>query len=113
MKHLQNEVSVTKQEKVDTTKESLKNILGRMPNWKWAGPDLIQGFSLMKFNSLHGRVRSKLKECLDIGFLSSWLTKVRAVLLLKYESRGNIASNYRPITCLPLMWMLLMDVIDI
>ena len=34
LKDLQSEVSVTKQEKVGITKESLKKILGRIPNWK-------------------------------------------------------------------------------
>ena len=29
----------------------------------------------------------------------------------KDKSKGNIASNYRPITCLPLMWKLLLGVI--
>ena len=46
LKDLQSEVNVTKQEKVDITKESLKKILGRMPNWKPPGPDLVQGFGL-------------------------------------------------------------------
>ena len=44
LKDLQNEVNVTKQEKVDITKESLKKSLGRMSNWKSPGPDLVQGF---------------------------------------------------------------------
>ena len=43
--------------------------------------------------------------------MSSWLTKGRTALLQKDKSKGNIASNYRPITCLTLMWMLLSDVI--
>ena len=54
MKDLQSEVNVTKQEKVSITKEILKKILGRMPNGKSPGPDLVQGFWLKKFNSLHG-----------------------------------------------------------
>ena len=29
----------------------------------------------------------------------------------KDKSKGNIASNYRPITCLPLMWKLLTGII--
>ena len=111
MKDLQSEVNVTKQEKVDITKESLKKILGRMPNWKSPGPDLVQGFWLKNFSSLHGRVRSQLKECLDSGFVSSWLTRRRTSLLQKDKSKGNIVSNYRPITCLSLMWKLLSDVI--
>ena len=59
-----------------------------------------QGFWLKNFSCLHGRVRSQLKECLDSGFVPSWLTKGRTALLQKDKSKGNIASNYRPITCL-------------
>ena len=57
LKDLQSEVNLTKQEKVDITKESLKKILGRMPNWKSPGPDLVQGFWFRNFSSLHGKVR--------------------------------------------------------
>ena len=111
MKDLQSEVNVTKQEKVDITKESLKKILGRMPNWKSPGPDLVQGFWLKNFSSLHGRVTLQLKECLDIGFEPSWLTIGRTALLQKDKSKGNIASNYRSITSLSLLWKLLSAVI--
>ena len=44
LKDLQSEINVTKLEKVDITKESLKKILARMPNWKSPGPNLFQGF---------------------------------------------------------------------
>ena len=40
-----------------------------------------------------------------------WLTRGRASLSQKDKSKGNAASNYRPITCLPLMWKLLTGVI--
>ena len=53
----------------------------------------------------------QLKECLDSGFVPSWLTRGRTSLLQKDKSKGNVASNYRPITCLPLMWKLLTGVI--
>ena len=107
MKDLQSEDSVTKQEKIDITKESLKKILGKTPNWKSPDPDLVQGFWLKNFNSLCGRVRSKLKECLDSGFVPSWLTKRRTALLQKDKSKCYIASNCRPVTYLLLMWKLL------
>ena len=58
-----------KQEKIDITTGSLKKILGRMPNWKSPGPDLVQGFWLKNFSGLHERVRLQLKECLDSGFV--------------------------------------------
>ena len=53
----------------------------------------------------------QLRECLDIGFVPSWSTRERTSLLEKDKSKGNIASNYRPITCLSLMWKLLTGVI--
>ena len=65
----------------------------------------------MNLSSLQGRVRSQLKECLDSGFVPSWLTKGSTALLQTEKSEGNITSNYRPLTCLPLMWKLLSGVI--
>ena len=82
-----------------------------MPNWKSPGPDLVQGFWLKRFSNLHERVRLQLKECLDSGFVLSCLTRGRTLLLQKDKRKGNVASNYRPITCLPLMWKLLRGVI--
>ena len=108
---MRSEVNVKKEEKIDITTGSLKKILGRMPNWKSPGPDLVQGFWLKNFSSLHERVRLQLKECLDSGFVPGWFTKGRTSLLQKDKSKGNVASNFRPITCLPLKWKLLTGVI--
>ena len=52
-------------------------------------------------------VRLQLKECLDSGFVPSWLTRGKTLLLQKDTSKGNVAG----ITCLPLMWKLLTRVI--
>ena len=43
--------------------------------------------------------------------MPSWLTRRRTALWQKDKSKGNIVSNYRLITCLPLMWKLLSLVI--
>ena len=40
------------------------------------------------------------------------MTKGRTVLFMKDILKGNIASNYRPITCLPLVWKLLTGMIS-
>ena len=110
-KNCEVKLMLKKQEKMDITTGSLKKILGRMPNWKSPGPDLVQEFWLKDFSSLHERVRLQLKECLDSGFAPSWLTRGRTSLLQKDQSKGSLASNYRPITCLSLMWTLLTGVI--
>ena len=82
-----------------------------MPNWKSPRPDLVQGFWLKNFSSLHEMVRLQIKECLDSRFVPSWLSRGRNSLLQKVKSKGNVASTYRPITCLLLMWKLLTGVI--
>ena len=43
--------------------------------------------------------------------MPSWLTRGRTSLLQKGKTKGSVASNYRLITCLPLMWKLLTGVI--
>ena len=82
-----------------------------MPNWKSPGPDLVQGCWVKNVSSFHERVRLQLKECLDSGFVPSWLTTGRTSLLQKDKSKGIVASNYKPITCLPLIWKLLTGLI--
>ena len=111
LQDLRSEVNVKKQENIDITTGSLKKIVGRMPNWKSPGSDIVQRFSLKNISSLHERVRLQLKECLDSIFVHSWLTGGRTSLLQKDKSKGNVASNFRPITCLLLMWKLLIAVI--
>ena len=63
---------------------------GRMPNRNLPGPDLVQGFWLNNFSSLHERVRLQLKECLYNGFVPSWLTRGRTSLLQKDKNKGNV-----------------------
>ena len=82
-KRITKTVNAKNQEKIDITTGSLKKILGRMPNWKSPGPDLVQGFWPKNFSSLHERVRLQLKKCLDGEFVPSWLTRGRTSLLQK------------------------------
>ena len=62
-------VTRRKKQEIDITTGSLQKILGRMPNWKSPGPDLVLVFWFNSFNSLHEMVRLQLKECLDNGFV--------------------------------------------
>ena len=43
--------------------------------------------------------------------LPEWMIHCRTVLCQKDPRKGNTADNYRPITCLPLLWKLLTGVI--
>ena len=47
----------------------------------------------------------------DGNALPVWMTYERAVLCLKDPSKGNAVDNYRLISCLPLMWKLMIEII--
>ena len=99
--------SVKKQGKVKVTIEDVVEVIKRMSNWKAPGPDGVQGFWFKKFRNLHPAIRVYLEECVESGNVPDWLVKGRTVLIMKDRKKGKVASNYRPIACLPLMWKLL------
>ena len=78
-----------------------------MANWKAPGPDGVRGFWFKKFSSLHDVLVDALQECVVRGEVPTWMVKGRTVLIQKDPAKGKAVSNYRPITCLPLMWKLL------
>ena len=94
-------------------KEEMSNEQCRkMPNWKAPGRDKVLGFWIKSMTNLHERIAEQLNEIL-IGEneLPAWMTYGHTILCQKDVSKGNAVENYRPITCLPLMWKLLPGVI--
>ena len=41
------------------------------------------------------------------------MTKRRTILLIKDKVKGNAVGNYRPITCLPIMWKVLTGIVAV
>ena len=78
-----------------------------MPNRKAPGPDCVQGFWLKNFKSIQEGLKRNLQNCLENGNVPVWMTKGRTIIMQKDKQKGKAASNYRPITCLPLVWKLL------
>ena len=70
-------------------------------------PNSNQGFWLKNLTSLHSRLTEQLNKCLRECNIPGWMTKGRTVLIVKDAGKGNITSNFRPITCLSLGWKLL------
>ena len=105
------EIDVDPQHDVIIDVVKLRKQLNNMPNWKAPGPDLVQGFWLKNFKSIHNRLAVQLNECLNGGSMPDWMTKGRTVLVMKDVLKGNVASNYRPITCLPLVWKLMTGIV--
>ena len=56
-------------------------------------------------------MKAQLQEIISNGRPPAWMTMGRTVSVVKYSTKGNVPSNYRPITCLPVMWKLLTGVI--
>ena len=83
-----------------------------MPNCKVPGPDFVQGFLLENFESIQEELwRNLQKWCLENGNVPMLMAKWRTILTQKDKEKGKAAINYRPITCLHLIWKLLAGVI--
>ena len=85
-------------DKIDVTINKMMRVLRKIPNWKASGPD-------------NGKLLVHLQDCLDSGVVPDWLTKGQIVLTQKDKAKGNIASNYQPVTYLPLLWKLLTGIL--
>ena len=60
--------------------------------------------------NLHDGLAKHLQACLNNGIVTPWMTKSRTVLIMKGSKKRGVASNYRPIACLPIMWKLLTQI---
>ena len=108
LKKLKEEVELPQQAELSITIDMVTQFLRKVPNWKETGPDMVQGFWLKNFTGLHHNIANQLQVCLDCGNVPGWMTKGRTVLIMKDPEKGIVAGNYRPITCLPIMWKLLL-----
>ena len=48
-----------------------------------------------------------MSRCLQGTQVPDWITKGKTTLIQKDPSKGTAPNNYRPITCLPMMWKIL------
>ena len=58
---------------------------------------------MKSFTSCTERIALQLQDCLTTNQIPEWFTIGRTTLTLKDKEKGNIASNFRPITCLTLI----------
>ena len=80
-------------------------VLAGMPYWKVPGPDGVQWYWVKKFTSLHPAMARMLNACLQDAEVPAWMNHGRTVLIMKDPGK-SVLTNYRPITCLPVMWKL-------
>ena len=101
------------QENVRITIEQVKNGCRKFPNWKAPGPDGVQGFWFKRVTSCHERIARQLNILImnNDTLLPEWMTVGRTILCQKDPTKGNEVSNFRPISCLPLMWKLMTSIL--
>ena len=85
----------------------LRTKLKRISNWKALDHGGIHGFWFKKFTSIHDRLALEMNRCLQDAQVLEWMTKGKTKLIQKDPSKGKAPKNYRPITCLPMMWKIL------
>ena len=62
---------------------------------KAPGHDGVQGFWIKRLDKMHERIATQLNEIVEgTKEIPSWMT----------YAKGNSVENFRPMTCLPLMW---------
>ena len=100
------------QEGVTISIENVRKQAKKMPNWKSPGKDGVQGYWIKNLTNMHDRIADQLNKILmGTDTLPKWLKHGRTVLCQKDPRKGNVVENYRPITCLSLMWKLMTRII--
>ena len=93
---------------INITTEMIKEQVKKMPNWKSPGPDGVQGYWLKKLTTLNERIVKQMDNIIsNKEDIPKWMTLGKTVLCQKDPSKGNAVDNYRPISCLPLIWKLM------
>ena len=105
------ELQSNKQQNIEITPTKIKERIHKMANCKAPGPDGVHGYWIKVLVSMQERLAFHLQNCIARSEVPDWMTTSWTVLLLKDKSKLNEVSNYRPITCLPLLWKLLKAII--
>ena len=96
-----------KQQNLMIDKQKIAQQSKKIANWRAPGPDGVQGYWFKNLSACHQRIADQLNEILKGDDIPERMTYGRTVFCLKNPSRGGVVDNFRPISCLPLMWKLM------
>ena len=87
----------------EITTNEIESATSEFSNWKSPGLDKLHNFWWNKLTTLHPKVAVAFdKLIVQPENCPDWLTTGQTTLIAKKEPTRN-PSNYRPITCLPIM----------
>ena len=108
LRKVENELGeLTVQDDTHIESKKVRKEIRKMPNWKSPGPDGVQGYWIKNLSNLHNSIALQLDRCFQENNLLKWMVTGKTLLCIKEIPKGNLVSNFRPITCLPLIWKLL------
>ena len=85
-----------------TQSNNLKNIKLENPWSRWHTRILV-----LKTTSIHYRLATEMNKCIQKTDIPEGITKGKTTLIQKDPLRSTATNNYRPITCLPMIWKIL------
>ena len=93
------------------TINKIKVATDKFSNWKSPGIDKLQNFWWNKLTALHPKTADVFDEMINQPEICpDWLTTGRTTLVAKKPQTEN-PSNYRPITCLPVIYKIFSSII--
>ena len=108
LRELRAEKDNMKENGINITTEMIKEQVKKIPNWKSSGPDGVQGYWLKKLATLREFISKQMGIIIsNREDIPKWMILGKMVLCQKDPSKGNAVDNYRPISCLPLIWKLM------
>ena len=112
LKKVENELGeLTAQDDIHIEIKKVRKQIRKMPNWKIPGPNGVQGYWIKNLNNLRNSIALQLYTCLQENNLPKWMVTGKTLLCMKEIQKGNLVSNFRPITCLSLIWKLLTGIL--
>ena len=104
-------ITVVQSEYSDITSDEVASATKKFANWKSPGIDKIQNFWWCNLPNLHNKLAEVSNNIIiDPTSCPEWLTTGRTTLISKKPPTQN-PSNYRPVTCLPIMYKIISSIV--
>ena len=91
--------------------KKVRKQIREMLKWKSPGPGGVQGYWIKNLSNLHNSIALQLHRCLQENNLPKWMVTGNTLPCIKEIQKGNLLSNFRQITHLPLIWNLLTGIL--